>query len=346
MIRMRRTIGVLSMVLFCTFLTTMPAGGNLIAHDYHTSSIDDITLRDDAFHGRGNLPFIEWWYFDAKLDNGYSLVLGVQILNIFARGIVTTRLTLYDQGSVLLKNYEKYLLRDFSASSDIPSVFIEGNQIIFGTYDALKDCFVYTVTLNIPEGAVSLQFVGCTKGWKRQQQTGDWWAVVLPRANVTGTITINNSTMNVTGTGYHDHNWGIGPRIALHFGWFWGTCSSSNYTVTWAEIRTTRMTQLPIMVVNTKDGGYLEIPSETIWFSTDNISLDHFKCVPWFFNIETVTEHVFLVIDMDVFSVDHSEMLGFIHYWRYHVQCTGTIVVDGHMETVEGISIMEYLRFR
>jgi len=343
---MRRMAVVLSIVLFCIFSPISTAIDIHNTQSNSTATIEDITLRDDAFHGRENLPFIEWWYFDAKLDNGYSLALGVQVLNIFARGIVTTRLTLYQQGSIIMKSYEKYFLRDFSASSDIPSVFIEGNQVILGTYDALKECFIYNVTIKNPDGAISLQYKGCTKGWKRQQQTGDWWAVILPRANVTGTITISNTTMNVTGTGYHDHNWGIGPRIALHFGWFWGTCSSSNYTVTWAEIRTTRLTQLPIMVVNTKDDGYLEIPSETIWFSTDNISLDHFKRVPWFFNIETITEHVFLVIDMEVFSVDHTEMLGFINYWRYHVRCTGTIVVDGHMETVEGVSIIEYLRFR
>ncbi len=223
---------------------------------------------------------------------------------------------------------------------------VEGNQVILGTYDAVNDRFVYTVTMNVSNGAISMQFIGCTKGWKRQQKTGDWWAVVLPRANVTGIITINNTTMNVTGNGYHDHNWGIGPRIAVHFGWFWGTCSSSNYTVTWAQIRTTRVTQIPIMVVNTNNDGYLEIPSEAIWFSKDNVSLNHFKWVPGFFNIAAVTERVFLVIDMEVISVDHIEMLGFINYWRYHVRCTGTIVVDGQVEQVDGISVMEYLRFR
>jgi len=274
------------------------------------------------------------------------LTVGVQILNIFAKGIVSTRLTLYHQGSIIIKSYEKYFLREFSASYDTPSVFVAGKQLIIGTYDTLKDCFVYNVTVKVPEGAVSLHFIGCTKGWKRQQQTGDWWVVVLPRANVTGTITIGNTTMNVTGTGYHDHNWGIGPRIALHFGWFWGTCGSSNYTVTWADVCTTRFTQLPIMVVNTKDDGYLEIPSETIWFSTNNFSIDHFRRVPRFFSIETITENVFLVINMELISVDHTEMLGFINYWRYHVRCTGTIIVDGHMEAVEGVSIMEYLRFR
>lgn len=343
---MRRVVSVLSVVLFCAFLLTITASSTLIAYNHQNTSIEDITLRDDAFHGRGELPYIEWWYFDAKLNNGYTLTVGVQILNIFAKGIVTTRLTLYHQGSLIIKSYEKYSLRDFSASYDTPSVFVAGNQLFIGTYDPVNDCFVYNVTMKVPEGAISLHYIGCTEGWKLQQQTGDWWVVVLPRANVTGTISIGNTTMNVTGIGYHDHNWNVSPCIALHFGWFWGTCGSSNYTVTWADICTTRVTQFPIMVVNIKDDGYLVIPSETIWFSANNISIDHFKCIPRFFNIETMTEKVFLVIDMEVLSIDHTQLLGFIHYWRFHVRCAGSIFVDGHMENVDGVSIMEYLRFR
>jgi hypothetical protein len=343
---MKRVVPVLSVILLLILLGTGTVLSMNIAIAQVDASVQDIILRDDAFHGRGKFPFIEWWYFDAKFDNGYTVTVGIQILNILAKGIVNTRLTIYNQGVVVLKNYEKHSFRDLSASTETPSVNVAGKQLIVGMYDTLSDCFVYDVTVSTSDGAVSLHFVGCTRGWKRQQQTGDWWAVVLPRANVTGTISIGDMTMNVTGTGYHDHNWGIGPRIVLRFGGVWGTCSSSNYSVTWAEVSTTRHTQHPIMVVNKKDGGYLDIPSEMIWFSAKNICIDHFKCVPRFFNIETMTDKVFLVINMEVISVDHTKFLGFIDYWRYHVKCTGTIIADGHMETVDGVSIMEYLRFR
>jgi predicted secreted hydrolase len=342
----KRGVGVLSVVYLCLILSSFSTNGSLLLPPSQTTSIQGITLHDDAFHGRGELPFIEWWYFDAKLDNGYSVVLGVHIINIFARGIVSTRLTIYQQDSVLLKSYAKYFLRDLSASSNVPSVYIQGHSIIQGTYDSIHDRFLYNVTMTAPNGAISLQYIGCTKGWKRQQQTGDWWAVVLPRATITGTITVNDTTTNVTGTGYHDHNWGIGPRIALHFGWFWGTCSSSTYTITWAEIQTTRMTQVPIMVINTQNAGYLEIPSETIWFNADNISFNHLRRIPLFFVLATTTDHVFILLNMEVISIDHTEMLGFIKYWRYHVRCTGTIVVNDHFEQVNSTSIMEYLRFR
>lgn len=260
--------------------------------------------------------------------------------------IVTIRLTIYDRGDVVVKNIEKYSLLELSASTVLPLVVIDGQQLIIGTYENLTDCFAYTITYVSSEGSFSLHFTACMKGWKRQQQAGDWWAVILPRADVTGTISIGSETVNVTGSGYHDHNWHVSPRIVLHFGWLWGTCHSSTYTITWAEVCPTRITRQAILVINEKDGEVLDIPTEAIWYTQQDIHVDHLRSIPWLFNIETMTETVFLVLHMKVVSVDYTKLLGFISYWRYHIQCSGTIIMNGHMETIEGISIMEYLRFR
>lgn len=324
----------------------MSAEGTALIYEPVDGSLEDITLQDDGFHGNGNRPFIEWWYFDAKLDQGYTFVLGIQVLDVFCKGIVTIRLTLYDDEVVIIKNEERYPLNALDASSQIPSVSIAGKQLIFGTYDTQNNSFIYTVTAEVPEGTFSLRFVGCSKGWKMHQHSGDWWAVVLPRATVSGSINLAGEELNITGVGYHDHNWGVDPLIVLRFGWFWGTCISSHYTITWAEICTTRMIHYPILVLNENEAGYLNIPSETLWFSTENIQFDHLRRVPWFFNIEAMTEDVFLVVNMEVTSIDYTNFFGFISYWRYHVKCTGTIFRDGHMETVEGVSLMEYIRFR
>jgi hypothetical protein len=52
---------------------------------------------------------------------------------------------------------------------------------------------------------------------------GDWmkWLVYMPSANVTGSITVGNRTLNIDGIGYHDHFW---DRFAL-----------SDPQITWAE---------------------------------------------------------------------------------------------------------------
>ncbi len=343
---MRKDVMALILILPSLISSFVPVQGTAIIYEQMDGSLEDITLQDDAFHGHENHPFIEWWYFDAKLDNGYTFVFGIQVINIFGKGMVTTRLTLYDDSDVIIKYDERYPLSALVASSHIPSIAIAGKQLIIGSYDAQNNSFLYTLTVEIPEGSFSLRFIGCTQGWKKQQQSGDWWAVILPRAHVTGSIFLGGNELSITGIGYHDHNWGINPLVVLRFGWLWGTCFSPHYTITWAEMRTTRLITHPVLVLNENDAGYLNIPSETIWFSSGNTQFDHLRRVPWFFNIEAMTQDVFLVVNMEVISVDYTTFFGFIGYWRYHVKYTGTIFKDGRMETIEGISLMEYIRFR
>jgi predicted secreted hydrolase len=191
-----------------------------------------------------------------------------------------------------------------------------------------------------------LHFVGCTKGWKGQHHGGDWWAVVLPRATVNGSIIVENLTMNVTGIGYHDHNWEVSAKATLNFGWYWGRINSENYSITWTTILTTRMFKQPVLVINEKNGEYTPISSKEIWFTTDDYHFNNVMRVPHFLNIEAMTDDVFLVVDMQVIGVHHDRFMGFMNYWRYHIKCTGTIMVDGHAETIDGVFIAEYLRFR
>jgi hypothetical protein len=305
----------------------------------------DIELGDDAFHGQGMLPYTECWYFDAIFSNGYSAQMSVRIISAFGKGFVFQRLDLYKDGVLITHDSISYHLKEIFASSKVPLVQIHGKTILAGSINNITGNFIYNVSFDFPGSAAVLRFVGCTKGWKGQHQSGDWWAVVLPRATVTGTITIDNTTMNVEGTGYHDHNWDVSARACFHFGWFWGKFNSPEYTATWSAVLSTRATVKPIMVVNKKNAGYITIPSETIWFSAKDVHLDHFMFIPHFFNIETMTDKVFLVVNMEVISVNHERFMGFMNYWRYHVKCSGIFMVDGHAETVDSVFIAEYIRF-
>lgn len=306
----------------------------------------NIVIKDDAYHGGKLLPFTEWWYFDTIFDNGYSAQMSVRIISGFGKGFVFERLDLYKNGTLVIHDSTSYHLREFSASSEIPNVQIQGKTIIFGYCDNTTGDFIYNVSFDFPSSSAELHFVGCTKGWKGQHSSGDWWAVILPRAIVTGTITIDNMTLNVTGTGYHDHNWNVNGRVCFQFGWFWGKFNSNEYSAVWSAVLSTRFTFQPIMVVNKKNEGYIAIPSETICFSAENIQLDHLMFIPYLLNIEINTEAVFLEIYMKVIDVDYDRFMGFMSYWRYHVKCSGTFIVDGYVETVDNVFIAEYIRFR
>jgi hypothetical protein len=337
-------------LLIIALVIVVPGSGSIIpAHSILKpmfSTLEDVTLQDDAFHGHGKRPYAEWWYFDAVFDNGYSMTMGVKVFNVLGRGGVSTRVDIYQKGSRILESEKTVPMKQFYASIEIPLVAIEGEELVHGSYDPASGHFIYNVSYQTSQGGLSLRFIGCTQGWKRQQKAGDWWVVMLPRATVTGTLTIGGTSVNVTGTGYHDHTWGVRPRIALNYGWFWGTFESANYSATWAMTYPMRLMRHPMMVLNEKDGGYLDIPPETIWFSAKQSRLNHLRLIPMYLNTETMTEKVFLTVNMHVISVDHANLLGVIQYWRYHVNCSGTIMLHGQMETIEGVFIAEYLRFR
>jgi hypothetical protein len=323
------------------FSHPIPEGDNTTDFSPH-----DMVLGDDAFHGRGNLPFTEWWYFDAMFDNGYSVQMSVLIVSMAGRGYVFQRLDIHYNSTLIADRVESYPFTDLSASSEIPFVQIQGKTVLVGTQNTTTGNFEYNVSFEYPGYAALLHYVGCTQGWKGQQITGDWWAVALPRANVTGEIIVDNQTVPVNGTGYHDHNWEITAKAVLRFGWFWGKFDSADYTATWAALLPNRVIMNPLLVLNQRNGGYLAVPPEAIWFSVDDFNIDHFMLIPYFFTIAAMTDKVFLLVNMTVINVDYKRDMGFIQYWRFHVKCSGIIFIDGHAETVDGVFIAEHLRFR
>jgi hypothetical protein len=338
------------LLLIVLLLVSSSASVFAYSHPQNNPAADfspqDMVLKDDAFHGRGNLPFTEWWYFDAMFENGYSVQMSLLTVSMVGKGYVFQRLDIHYNSSLLVDKIESYAFTDLDASSEIPFVQIDGKTILEGTQNPATGFFEYNVSFEYPGYAATLHFIGDTQGWKGQQITGDCWAVPCSRADVTGELIVDNQTIPVTGTGYHDHNWKITPKSILRFGWFWGKFDSANYTATWAALLPNRAIMNPILVLNEKNGGYYNVPTDAIWLSVEDFHFNHLMRIPYFFTVATMTDKVFLLVNMTVINVDYKRDLGIIQYWRYHVKCSGIIFIDGHAETVDDIFIAEHLRFR
>ena len=69
---------------------------------------EDITIKDDAYHGSDYPRFTEWWYFDAVFDNGYSIELNIRVLSIIKDRLVLIykRTDIYKDGK-LIKHMRK-----------------------------------------------------------------------------------------------------------------------------------------------------------------------------------------------------------------------------------------------
>ena len=339
--------------IFCNFQKKMHSfyiGGTGDGFWDFSFSPEDIELKDDAFHraDSSNLShFTEWWYFDATFDNGYSAQMTFRVMSVLDQDIaIFSRLDLYKDTALISHKQHMHLLEDFYASTDVPYVLLNGNEMINGYINRFTGAWTYDISFDMGDTSADLHFVGCTKGYKGSTPGGKW-AVILPRADVTGKLFIDGDEIKVKGVGYHDHNWEVTAEAALNFGWYWGKINSDTYTIVWADILATWYWGRPLLVISENNGGYQNVERDDIQFTVGDIRLTNWMIVPHSFSIAVQTENVSLDVQMQALDVHYDPILSSImNYWRYHMKCTGSITVGSQTEIIDDIIIAEFLRFR
>lgn len=319
-------------------------------HQYDTNNflfnIYDLEFSDNAYHGPKGLYSYEWWYFDATLDNGYSVQVSIRCLSVLYRTIFFVGLNLYRDGVTLLNNQKMYVNEEITVSLVEPLISIDGKEIFKGYIDDETQDWVFLLTIEMDGIEIDFTFIGETQAWKGLVPGIGWWGVVLPKAQVSGTLTIYGVEIDATGTGYHDHNWHITATAGINYGWYWGKINSENYSITWADVKMTRFSETPFLVINKKNDGYLNIPLEHIQIDQSDIRIDNGKLIPESFELHVDYENISLHVHMQVFDTHHFRRLGIINYWRFHIHCQGYITIHGITETINEYNMAELLRFR
>lgn len=196
----------------------------------------------DALHidmkKRGNT---EWWYFDARLEGGYTVV-GFFRAKHERTGKTGVEITIYKPNGEKIQNVYDYNRSDLKVSREIADVQIGNNYI---KVDYSNEKFpAYEVFLDEGEFGMHLKYTAQVPGWMpgngytRFGNLGEFgWVVPLPRARVEGTIKIHNKTISAKGIGYHDHNWINFNLIKVVDYWHWGRIYSENFTIIYAHIK-------------------------------------------------------------------------------------------------------------
>ena len=320
----------------------------------------DIIPKDDAFHRSMNLVDVEWWYFDAIFDNGYSVFLGIRTIHMGKSGIVMSRIEVYDKRKVVYENLQTNLFRDFQTSFDVPFVKLSDRNIIEFDQEYYKKTgdWRYKVTFSIGKNKIDLVFTGITKGWKIETPKNSW-AVALPKADVRGTITIEGITIPVQGIGYHDHNWDYSflSTSFTKIGWYWGRIIGNTMNIIWAKtIETPEKSNLVTIVNGKKETlsgrDFLTINPANISFTEEKFILNHRRWTPieFILRIKDTISGDQIPVDINVvmkgISSKHSKIFT-AHYWRYHMQISGTISIGSHKETMKDApQIVEFLSFK
>ncbi|MHA1136609.1 MAG: lipocalin-like domain-containing protein [Candidatus Thorarchaeota archaeon] len=201
---------------------------------------------DDALHiDVGAKNQFEWWYFDAHLKGGYTLVAFFYAAYPnpgLDQGKIAVELTLLRPDGRKTQKVIKYKKPDFYASTEKPDVKIGDNTMtVEFTDDGLP---VYKIFLEDEDLMFNLTYKAQVKGWKPGTGYSHFadlghfaWVVPFPRASVKGTIRDGDKEMSVTGVGYHDHNWLNFSFQSIIEYWMWGRVYSENFTCSYAFIQ-------------------------------------------------------------------------------------------------------------
>jgi len=321
---------------------------------------ENITSKDDAYHGSFNLLDIEWWYFDAIFNNGYSIHVGVRAFHTHHHGVVKLRIEVYKEGKILVEALKSDLFEQFLFSPDTPLIKHRDDILmeLDTEYYQKTGKWRYYVSMKIKDHAVHLTFTGLAEGWKFVTPENSW-VVVFPTADVTGTLTIDGHTLQVQGIGYHDHNWDYSIATAVkNLGWFWGRITGESLNLIWAKTMKTvdESTLLAVISPNQRtlgdEKGFISIKEDAIKLILKQFVYSHHRWIPS--QIELHINETGSVRDnpvrarllFDLIDFQHNRIFT-AHYWRYHMKTSGTISVGMKTESfINSPQIMELLIFK
>jgi predicted secreted hydrolase len=321
-----------------------------------------IVPQDDAFHGVKSVADVEWWYFDAIFENGYSVHIGVRIFHSEGRsGIVRARFEIYKDGLVDASAVKTALLKDLRISQAIPFIQFDDYNVIKFDEDHYNKTgeWTYTVSFQMEQHAVDLTFTRTMEGWKIETPRNSW-AVPLPKAMVDGTIRIHETVIPVHGIGYHDHNWDYSLLTTWmrNTGWYWGRIIGNAGSVIWAQTIEKKEKKNTIVIINPEKGHlkggkeFITIPPSNVSFSVSHLVRDHQEWIPMEFSIDvsstpgSISYPVELHLTLSADEIHHTRILA-VHYWRYHVKTNGTFSLGPLTETFhDKMQIIELVSFK
>ncbi|MCF2143113.1 MAG: hypothetical protein K9W42_05380 [Candidatus Heimdallarchaeota archaeon] len=184
----------------------------------------------------------EWWYFDARLDNGFTVIVFFHARNHLTRK-TEIEVTIYNPEGSKKSYHFPFQTQEFKASRKKTDIKLRNNYLSVDYSSA--DAPVYELFIEEGEISLKLHFTGSVSGWKPGKgftkfgQKGYFhWIVPLPRARVKAQVRFGSEEFTSEGIGYHDHNWGSGVNLSKIIDyWQWGRIYTKTFTVIFAIIQ-------------------------------------------------------------------------------------------------------------
>src|SRR5260370_11157945 len=213
----------------------------------------EVEVREDGRRTPQSSDYFEWWYFDGLFDDGTVFVVWFGDNWLYGSHKRALNIDLTPPG-----NPTRHIMRTF----DDPGAFSSDHaDVQIGPHRFKGDLETYAIHVDAAETGG----VGCDLALRRRVasyrpatgyiKAGDSflaWLVAVPGGAVSGTLTADGVTRQVTGSGYHDHNWGNVSPADLFDNWWWGRGKSGGHTIIIADIHGTPAvgaTRVPLFFV-------------------------------------------------------------------------------------------------
>lgn len=194
---------------------------------------------EDGAHELAGNRFFEWWYFDARFDNGYHLVVALhsRLFNVSSRPAVIAA-HLYGPGDGRTVEVAAFHPTETASA-------VEQCDVRLGSSRVWDEGNHYQ--LHIQQGSIraELKYQKEIEGVRAGTgvlvvdpitEQSFHWIVPLPRARVSGYLWIDEERTAVRGTGYHDHNWGNLDLHRVLRRWRWGHVTTNDHTLMFWDI--------------------------------------------------------------------------------------------------------------
>jgi hypothetical protein len=292
---------------------------------------DDIASWEDGFRtDPGGPGTFEWWYVDAVLDDGSTLVINFMAKNFrVGRGV--------NQPPAPVVTFEldrpdgTHVERSSPAHTDDYAFATDRCDVRVGVNTISGDLHTYRIHVDIDGVVAEVTLTGQVPSWRPNtghilfgdhQQKYFAWLPSVPQGAVDATLTIDGATHHHTGTGYHDHNWGDAEMARLMHHWYWARAEAGDYTVIASHITAEKkfdFAEVPIFML-ARNGEIVADQGALVRFTKSDEQLDPVTGKP--------------VADTVVYDYDATAQGGERYRVTFHRE--NTIVQDRMIESLKG----------
>lgn len=207
---------------------------------------------------------LEWWYYDAIMEDGLQIALSYHIRSPLTPTVEgdnpLMHLTMKTADGKQIAKYVPYAAGECNFSK-------EGCDVKIGPHSTKGNLKEYKIFVEPIEGyGVDLTLTSQSTSWRPEcgyfvmgddEEQYFTWLCVVPKGKVSGTITFDGVTREVTGSGYHDHQWTNTSGVTLWNHWVWGRQHYDDYSLMLFDYNHSAQygyKRYPLFFIQDKDG--------------------------------------------------------------------------------------------